>query len=366
MSLPTNPTSIDFLIPETAPGIGGVGDYARQLAGHLNDRGWAARSVPWSVSDEPPPVGPEVVPEPAWVSWQFVCYAYARGVWMLPLVRRLRRRYPTAHLHLMVHELWPGTTRRAGPLERLTSACRARQLRVMVHRLNVRVIHTQIEFHRAWLRRWAIEASLLPLPGNIPIAAPADRPVLPSSPGEAADHRRWVTLGFFGSTYPNLAPGPFLQTIVEALRARSARPALYFFGRNQAPAIFEKWVQAASACGVPCHALGALSPERVSQAIQELDYGVATTPAEALGKSGSAMALLEHGLPLIAQNGDILPPTLDCQPESWDNVILVGNDLPARLAVPAPRRAPASRWPLTVDRLMAALGQTMAPSAVSP
>jgi len=45
--------------------------------------------------------------------------------------------------------------------------------------------------------------------------------------------------------------------------------------------------------------VGELDSKTIDLLIQAIDFGVATTPLDGIGKSGSAMAFLERGKPLI-------------------------------------------------------------------
>ena len=52
---------------------------------------------------------------------------------------------------------------------------------------------------------------------------------------------------------------------------------------------------------------GRLPVEKLSRELQAASCGVATTPYDALGKSGAAAAMLEHGLPVIAHDDGDTP-----------------------------------------------------------
>jgi len=49
---------------------------------------------------------------------------------------------------------------------------------------------------------------------------------------------------------------------------------------------------------------GEWSAAEISKLLQTLDLGLATTPLEVIQKSGSAAAMLEHGLPLLVIRDD--------------------------------------------------------------
>jgi hypothetical protein len=68
--------------------------------------------------------------------------------------------------------------------------------------------------------------------------------------------------------------------------------------------------------GAEAVALGPQTTQRISAILQHLDLGLATTPASALGKSGTFAAMREHGLPAIACAPDSFPDE-GCPPGSF-------------------------------------------------
>lgn len=51
--------------------------------------------------------------------------------------------------------------------------------------------------------------------------------------------------------------------------------------------------------------IGEQPAERISQALQVLDFGITASPLALVGKSGTVAAMLEHGLPVIASRNDV-------------------------------------------------------------
>ena len=68
---------------------------------------------------------------------------------------------------------------------------------------------------------------------------------------------------------------------------------------------------------IALYELGALPSEMISQVFSMLDFGLATSPIGLVGKSGSAIAMLEHGIPLLVTRTDVAIP----RQESDENFI---------------------------------------------
>ena len=99
--------------------------------------------------------------------------------------------------------------------------------------------------------------------------------------------------------------------------------------------------------------LGQQPPERVSQFLMEMDFGIATTPLALIGKSGTATAMLEHGLPVIVNRNDVQYPGVEAG-DKPEGVIVMDGDFICALQE-APRREPRSRLPEVADQFLESL-----------
>ena len=70
-------------------------------------------------------------------------------------------------------------------------------------------------------------------------------------------------------------------------------------GRQREKAGIQKLRKLTTRNGTDFEELGQISEEKASHYLQNADFGVSTTPFDALGKSGTAAAMLEHGLHVI-------------------------------------------------------------------
>ena len=87
--------------------------------------------------------------------------------------------------------------------------------------------------------------------------------------------------------------------------------------------------------------------------MQAADFGVAASPWSIIGKSGSAAAMLDHGLPVIVTRDDFRPRVHAVQPPTTDPLVHRHDDtLEAKLAAGLPRRAPCASAPALAARLL--------------
>ncbi len=89
--------------------------------------------------------------------------------------------------------------------------------------------------------------------------------------------------------------------------------------------------------------LGELPALEIADVLRNADFGIATTPWEIIGKSATATAMLENGLPVIVNRDDVHIPgwtDRDYDPQ----LIKMDSNLVERLRA-ARRRPPASRLP---------------------
>jgi len=327
-----------FFCGSLQPGKDGVGDYVRSLAetcilqGHecqmiaLNDPhiSETARSVdpaggaklvslrlpatlPW----------PERIKQaaafrapfqPDWQSFQFVAYGHHNQGIIWRLARHFQSLFEGFPLHIMFHELWIGMPPEAPLKHRLVGALQRLSIRRMVALAKPQRVTTSNPLYVEALRRAGVTATLLPLFGNIPIVERDGAPDFYAKLGDAgitAENRTawWVGL-FFGGLYPEWKPEPFLGILRSAAQKSGKRICLLSLGRVGAPGL-KLWGQLQRDYpDVSFLTLGEQSTDLVSILMQASDFGIAASPWDLIGKSGSAAAMAEHGLPVIVTRED--------------------------------------------------------------
>lgn len=282
-----------------------------------------------------------------WLSLQFVPYGFhPKGV-VTGLGERLAPLAKVAdNTHLMLHELWIGAESGASLRHRLVGWAQRRAVTSLVRRLAPRLVHTSNEAYRHLSAQSGIAAQLLPLCGNIPVVDGIDPCWLEEAwlrAGVPADfvrpRERCWWFGLFGSIHPEWSCEPLFGYIASAARREGRRVLIGSIGRQGAGRSL--WLDLPRRYGFELCALGERCPEEVSAFLQGIDFGIATTPWQLVGKSGTAAAMLEHGLPVIVSRDDVRLRT-SANPTTGTDPLLYKMDaqLPHWL-LHAKKRAPA-------------------------
>ena len=325
---------IAFLCGSLEPGRDGVGDYTRLLAaecirqGHecrllaINDCGSGVvetqasggvqveclrcpGSMPWA---ERLARAQEVLKayDPDWVSLQFVPYGFhPKGIaWRL--ARDLKALIGGKPLQIMFHELWIGFGAGAPVKKRIMGALQRHCIFRMIRKLKPRVVHTSNATYAGLLRRGGVAAVELPLFGNIPVQEIGPESVLPGQlaaagiPADPEGRCGWWLGLFFGTLHQEWNPQPLTGLLLRAAKRAGRRLCLVSAGRLGAfgEGLWEKMRRehGQEIVFVKC---GEQSSEVISTLLQVADFGMAVTPWELMGKSGSAAAMLDHGLPIL-------------------------------------------------------------------
>ena len=225
-----------FLCSSLEPGRDGVGDYTRRLTQECVELGHTCALValsdphvsvlvetggPGGVSTLrlPPHTDFEAAAEfrerfaPDWISLQLVAYGlHPRGV-LFAATPRLRKIIGPARLHVMFHELWLGNDAKPSLRHRITGALQKASLRRMLATLRPAFVSTTNPFYAALLHSIGVEASILPLFGNIPIAQCEPLPeavAVCHQPGKT-----WLGV-FFGGLYREWEAEPFFGRLQRA------------------------------------------------------------------------------------------------------------------------------------------------------
>jgi hypothetical protein len=306
------------------PGMDGVGDYTRRLASELSSRGHLCYvlaladprvaaitrdddsiRLPAALSwgdriREAQHFRDEIVPD--WISWQFVPYGYdPRGI-CLGLDRRLEEIAEGFPNHIMFHETWIGEAGHYSLKHKLLGKWQKMVFRGLLRRLKPRVVHTHTPLYQCWLGRLNCPALLLPLFGNIPLS-PHPRPEWLTEKWLGFDltaRANWWIFLIFGSIHPEWDADDFLDRTSAAARQAGKKCAFISIGR-QGPAGEQKWrsLEERGENVWTLLNLGPLPEEDISQALFAADFGVSAVPPEYLFKSGTAAAMIEHGLEFI-------------------------------------------------------------------
>ena len=367
-----------FLCGSLEPGRDGVGDYLRLLAESCLAQGHECRAIalndhaltePVEISEPmagtkltllrlPPTLSwPKRIKlatafrtqfQPDWISFQFVSYGMQEKGIVAKLVPHFQALLAGARTHIMFHELWVGMSPGA-PLKHIPIGAWQRwSIRKLCTAVNPQLVTTSNPLYIAALRRIGVVSSLLPLCGNITIVDRGSKADFPGWLGDLgitqANRSEWLLGIFFGSLHPEWKPEPFMRILKSAAKKTGKRVCLLSLGRLGAVGrdIWEKLKNDYPDISLPV--LGEQPAEVVSIIMQTADFGVAASPWDLIGKSGSAAAMVEHGLPVIVTRAERQsrfavsePPTADPLFHRCDSA------LEAKLIAGLPKRTPHAR-----------------------
>lgn len=352
--------SVLFLAPEILPGAGGVADYCGQLAAALTPLGFDCHLASWN--ETAAQIGDLGFPSVAlhtagathldksrklrrylddsaieWVSLQFVNFGFAKRGLIGGLGKSLRGAIQDRPCHIFLHELWLGAHRGARLREKAWGYVQKLQTLRLIEHLEPRAVWTSIHYYRRLLAHEGVACEVLPIFGNIPISQErADAWILQQCKDAPEPRENYLLIGLFGTLH---RAWPF-QAVIPRIMAWAGQRRVVFvlFGRNGETAEFRGYIDSLSRAELL--SLGSLQTEAIDRVMNSMDLALATTPAEGLGKSGSAVAFLERGVPTIAVKGDL--EIDDVEGAEHPCLVLLDDHLEQRLdalrALPRPHR----------------------------
>ncbi|MEO6722057.1 MAG: hypothetical protein ABIN67_16950 [Ferruginibacter sp.] len=316
---------IIFFCGSLEPGRDGVGDYTRRLAGEMIRKGHQAGIVALNDQyfvnefDGVQESEDVIIPvlrlslaldflqrlqraklwvdkiNPEWLSLQFVPFAFHRKGLPFEMYRIISKIGKGRRWHIMVHELWVGMNQEA-PLKFVYWGwLQKRLIKSFFEKLRPEVINTQTRLYVKMLAKIGFKAHYLPLFANIPMTSK-----LPESSDELikyTDVEGMISLVVFGGIHP----GAPIKQLAEELKlysvATGTKIKLKMIGRCGSEQL--RWEQEVRAAGLIIELFGEQPPERISEVLSNSSFGISTTPAQLIEKSGSVAAMQEHKLPIL-------------------------------------------------------------------
>jgi hypothetical protein len=306
-----------FLCGSLAPGKDGVGDYTRRLSGELIRQGHCASVIALNdrytdaiIETEQESDGTNIAVlrlpsglsakerycraeqyineyNPEWLSLQFVPYAFQQKGLPFGLDRRLSKLGKGRKWHIMFHELWIGMDREAPLKHYWIGRIQKYLIKTTVHLLKPEQIHTQVGLYKAQLKKCGIKANILPLFGNIP--------VLYAKPEKMQGNVLYITI--FGSIHYGDNLFDFTEWIHRQERQINKSIHFNFVGSNGQK--LQHWLTALDNSNIPYTNYGRQEPDVISKILSESTIGLTTIPYLLVEKSGTAVAMQEHHLPII-------------------------------------------------------------------
>lgn len=240
-----------------------------------------------------------------WVSLQFVPFAYHPKGICLGLGRHFRHAVGRANVHIMFHELWLGLEEKPTAKHRVWGYIQKHAIRRLNRVLQPSFVTTHADPYQQALQRESIDASILPLFGNIsPEKGNAWQdifaPMVSTLATEDAERKRFYLAGVFGAVYPGWHLDRVVRVVAPLAEKTNTRLVIVFFGKSNLGEHAIEVMQKKAGAEALLLSLGERSETDVSRILNTLDLGLSTSPLYLIQKSGAYVAMREHGLPVLA------------------------------------------------------------------
>ncbi len=273
---------------------------------------------------------------------------------------------------ILFHETWIGDQETDGFWTRLVGFTQRRLVQMLVHDLRPIKLYSTNPVYCHMLESYDIKTVIVPHCGNVPVQQTDARAWLPQALARAGAAvgpdglKDFFLIGLFGSLYDGLELPRLLPSFEAVARRKGKRPLIASIGIMGNRSEGARWHKTyGEQFGLVD--LGPTTTLRISQFLNCLDLGVATTPIALVGKSGTAAAFVEHGIPLLVP---IEYPHFRHWRESMmseypSNYMRVTPDIVDRICT-AKRLPQRPLLPPLVDRLVADLSSYARSIAVRP
>lgn len=318
--------TVTFICGSLEPGRDGVGDYVRRLGAALIRDGHSVTALAFydthvkKITEEVQttegtnlevlrlPAGGNSVDagraagvfvsakNPDWISLQFVPYAFHKKGLPLSLGARLAPLLKERNFQVMFHELWLDTP--ANFKQRISAIIQRRLILALIRKLRPQIVDVSILFNQERLSHFGVVAGILELFGNI-YPGKEHAPAKISLTDKSAGQRLIL---FFGEPPKGAFKDIFLSGIEAFCKADTVKIRLLMACGDSAEKqeLYEKLLPVLSADGHELKDCGFLSASTLSQLMLDCDAGISKSKPQLLVKSGTAVAMLEHGLPIWA------------------------------------------------------------------
>ncbi len=246
--------------------------------------------------------------KPHIVSIQMVCFGFHPRGFVFGLGKVLKKIIPAeAKIEVMFHELWLGLANNHPMKEKLYGYIQKMALVQFLKRLKADVINVANNVYYSKLKELGYTVCYLPLPGNIPIQINPDSNWIYNELGlEEAKREEAVILLFFGSIHGDWDTNAFFQQMQDQFESKKII-VVSAGSQGYGKALWESLVVRNQSLDskIQFVKLGFRSDKEISELLQFADFAICTTPLSLFGKSGTAMAMVEHGLPVIVTRDEL-------------------------------------------------------------
>ena len=306
-----------FICGSLEEGIDGVGDYLRHLAlqlvllghkvelvalndCHIGDQIIQNRDLPYPITR----FGNQVSWQrrmhfavkklhkfsPDWISLQYVSFSFHHKGMPFFLPSRLNKLGMGQKWHLMFHELWNGDNRNAKLSHRLLGLFEKRIVFRLLSKLKPQLCTTSNQLYHQWLNCAKNDNQILPLFSNIRSPVKTLNSLLVTENAVA----------IFGQLESEELGRELISAAIKMADGRSLEWRVLGLAGP-------KWEKVLQQKGISFYRSGKLKEEELSFALSSCRFGLASTNIYRIRKSGSALAMLENGLPLLVGRSGWVP-----------------------------------------------------------
>jgi hypothetical protein len=328
---------ITFICASLQTGSDGVGDYVRRLACEIIKRGDQVEAIAindsylFEVKNEVQSIdGVELAVQrlpanlntterydrlrkkiavfnPDLVSLQYVGFGFNKYGLPINISLKLGKAIGARKLHIMFHELWCGMAANAGFKEKILGRLQKTFLKTLVFALKPETVFTSIKPYQHFLKQIGITAAVVPIFGNISVSESGSQSDWDDLATRAdllpliLNRKDWLIFGFFGTTYNCPGLDNLLKMGVSTAKSLGLQLGVLFIGHNRQ---LETVNMIRELPGIFYWETGPLSPAMINRSMQLVHIGVVTSPVDGIDKSGSAIAWMERGIPVMISSAD--------------------------------------------------------------
>jgi hypothetical protein len=226
---------------------------------------------------------------PEWVSLQYVPFSFEKRGLPFTFSKHLKSLGSNIKWHFMFHELWVGLYGYSTLKLKMLGLMQKVIIKQMLAAINPESVTTSIGIYKKNLG-WK-EVNLIPLFSNIPVAG------ISQEDARQPDSLTAIHFGSFtGALDDYQRQVDFLTAIGEKTGKTVCLEIIGNGGHYKEKALDISRRAFGDENVIDC---GFLSEESISNHLLRADIGISRADYTLFGKSGSAMAMLEHGLPLL-------------------------------------------------------------------
>ncbi len=305
-----------FICGSLEPGRDGVGDYTRRLAGELIRQGHKASIIAYNdrqlekvleaeqesdgtklqVLRLPSTLGSKeklhcakqfiIEYDPEWLSLQFVLFAFQKKGIPFRLGRQLKILGKGRQWHVMFHELWVGMNNESPLKLNLWGIVQKYCIKQILKNLSAKKINTQTGVYQWQIQQLRYQVEKLPLYSNIPIKTISGN-----------NKNNQLNLVVFGTIHAGAPIDKFAKELKQYSKINNKKITVHFIGK--CGTYLEHWLNAFTQNNIHIVVHGIQSEEKISELLSNSDWGISSTPYLLIEKSGTAAAMLEHGLSIL-------------------------------------------------------------------